>query len=137
MRASFALGTAVLVSALAVSASAPSAAIAGTPCWKTVIADWSKNDTVDGRYSPTCLRQAMVNAPTDLKIYSSLEDDLQAALRVHTVRRLAGTHASAASLAPPGGSSGVSPLVLVLAGLGALVAVSTGAAVVRRRRAAR
>lgn len=115
----------------------PTAASASTPCWKDVIADWSKDNAVDGRYSPTCLRQAMVNAPTDLKIYSSLEDDLQSALRARSARRLAGVPArpAAASLAEPSGSSAVSPLVVVLGGLGVLAVVGTGLLVVRRRRA--
>jgi hypothetical protein len=131
------LSLACLLASTALALSTAPSSRAATPCWKAVIADWSKNDAVDGHYSTLCLRQAMVNAPTDLKIYSSLEDDLQAALRVRSVRRLAGTHQPAAGLAAPTGSSALSPLVLVLAGLGALVAVSAGAAAVRRRRAAR
>jgi hypothetical protein len=112
----------------------PSAS-ATTPCWKAVVTDWSKDNTVDGRYPPVCLRQAMANAPTDLKIYSSLEDDLRSALRTRSVRRLAGVHApTAASLGTTNGSSALSPLVIVLGGLGLLAAMCTGAVVVRRRR---
>jgi hypothetical protein len=129
------IACAFAASAFAVSAAAPTAAAA--PCWKNVIADWSNDNDVDGRYPAACLRQAMVNAPTDLKIYSSLEDDIQAALRARSARRLAGVHASAASLAAPGGSSTLSPLVIVLAGLGLAVAALTGVLLVRRRRAGR
>ena len=116
----------------------PSVAHASTPCWKTVIADWSKDNRVDGRYPTACIRDAMVRAPTDLQIYSSIEDDLQSALRTRSVRRLAGVHTpAAASIAAPNGSSSLSPLVLVLGGLGVLVATCTAGVLVRRRRAAR
>jgi hypothetical protein len=135
MRVPFALGIAALVCTVPLALAGPS--VAATPCWQAVIADWSKDNKVDGNYSTACLRHAMVRAPTDLKIYSSLEDDLQSALRVHSVRRLAGVHRAAANLVAPGSSSPLSPLVLVLAGVGVLVAVCAGTAVVRRRRAAR
>ena len=102
-----------------------------------MIADWSKDNSVDGRYSASCLRQAMVSAPADLKIYSSLEDDLRAAMRVRSGRRLSGTHTSVAAALPSGGSSTLSPLVVVLAGIAVLVAVCTAGALVWRRRAAR
>ena len=103
-----------------------------------MIADWSADNTVDGRYPRSCVRDAMVYAPTDLKIYSSLEDDLRSALRARTVRRLAGVHpTAAASVASPGDSSTFSPLVLVLGGLAVLVATCTAGAIVRRRRATR
>src|SRR5262245_578569 len=95
------------------------ASAATTPCWKTVIADWSKDNSVDGRYPASCIRQAMVNAPADLKIYSSLEEDLQSAMRVRSVRRLSGVHTAAATL-PSGGSSPLSRLVIVLAGIAVL-----------------
>jgi hypothetical protein len=114
----------------------PGVSPAATSCWKSVITDWSHDRSVDGRYSATCIRQAMQNAPTDLKIYSSLEDDLQAALQKRSVRRLSGVHPATASVVAPGGSS-VSPLVVVLAGLGGLVVVSAAFASIRRRRAVR
>jgi hypothetical protein len=114
----------------------PSTAAAATPCWKSVITDWSHDQKIDGRYSATCVRQAMQNAPTDLKIYSTIEDDLQAVLQKRSVRRLSGVHPAAASIVAPGSSSTVSPLVIVLAGLGGLVIVAAAIASVRRRRAA-
>jgi hypothetical protein len=99
-----------------------------------VIADWSRDGSIDGVYSPSCYRQAMQNAPTDLKLYSTLEDDLQSALRQHTARRLAGTHVAAVSLETSDGSS-FSLLVALVAGLAALLAVSSvTVALLRRRR---
>jgi hypothetical protein len=102
-----------------------------------VISDWSHDQSVDGRYSATCVRQAMQNAPTDLKIYSTLEDDLQAVLQKRSARRLSGVHPAAASIVSPGSSSSASPLVIVLAGLGGLVVVCAAFASIRRRRAVR
>jgi hypothetical protein len=128
------LALGAVLSVLAVPSVAPAAA---TPCWKTVIADWSKDNRVDGRYPATCIRDAMIHAPTDLKIYSSVEEDLQSALRARSVRRLAGVHGGpAASIAAPNGSSSFSPLVIVLGGLGVLVAACTAVVLFRRRRAA-
>ena len=119
------------LAALAFSTAAPAAT---TPCWKNVIADWAKDNSVDGRYSAPCIRLAMQNAPTDLKIYSSLEDDLQTALEKRSARQLAGAHVTPASLAATGESSG-STLIELLAGLAGLVlACAAVAAVIRRRR---
>jgi hypothetical protein len=135
MRVPFALGAVVLALAAGGAVSAPARAAA--PCWKAVILDWSKDNRVDGRYAAACIRAAMANAPTDLKIYSSLDDDLRAAMRTRSVRRLAGVHGTAsASIVVPSRSSALSPLAIVLAGLGVLVATCTAAALVRRRRAA-
>ena len=131
------LGFASACAASAFALSAPAPTAAALPCWKTAIADWSKDNSIDGRYSASCLRQAMVSAPTDLKIYSSLEDDLRAAMRVRSSRRLAGAHTTVAAALPSSGSSALSPLVVVLAGIAVLVATCTVGALVRRRRAAR
>jgi hypothetical protein len=138
MRAPLALGITLVAVAVAPAVSAPQATAAATPCWRAAIGDWSVNGTLDGRYPAACLRQAMQNAPTDLKIYSTLEDDFQAALRVRSARHLAGTHASVASLDEPGRSSPVSQLAFVLGGLAVLVAgCAAVVSIVRRRREAR
>ncbi len=135
MRASLALGTAVLAFAgVSITASSASAA---TPCWRAVIADWSRDASIDGHYSAACLRAAMQNAPTDVKIYSSLEDDLQAALGVRSARRLAGVHVTAASLDASGRSSSAPFLIALFGGLAGLVlAGATVVGIVRRRRGA-
>lgn len=128
-----ALGALVLVLVLPAAAGTVSAS-AATPCWQAVIADWSKDGRIQGAYAAACFRQAMQNAPTDLKIYSTLEDDLQAALQKRSARRLSGVHTSAAVVSP-GGSSPLSPLVLVLAGIGGLVLLAGVVASIRKRRA--
>jgi hypothetical protein len=73
-------------------AATPSVAHAATPCWKRVVQDWTKDGRIDGTYSPHCLRQAIKNAPEDLRDYSSIIDDINAAL-----------------LGPPGSATGNGP----------------------------
>jgi hypothetical protein len=134
--ASVAVGAIALAVAVAVTLGVrPVAAASATPCWQTVIADWSRDGSIDGKYAAACYRQAMQNAPTDLKIYSTLEDDLQSALRQRSSRRLAGAHASAASLDVSLRSSSLSFLAALIAGLGALLAVCSAVATLARRRA--
>ena len=128
-----ALGALVLVLGLSLVAGTQSAP-AATPCWQAVIADWSDNGHIDGTYPVTCYRQAMQNAPTDLKVYSSLEDDLQSALARRASRRLATAHSAPVTLGTAGGSSGWT-LVALVAGLAGLLALTGGAATVVRRRA--
>jgi hypothetical protein len=73
---------AAVVSVLAVAASPP-AASAAQPCWQRVLDDWTKDGKIDGQYSTHCLRQAIKNTPEDLRDYSSIDDDIQAALLGH------------------------------------------------------
>jgi hypothetical protein len=115
----------------------PATASAATPCWKNVIADWSQNGSIDRSYAPACYRQAMQNATTDLKIYSTLENDLQRALRLRSSRRLAGAGTPEVALNASGGSSSFVFLVALIGGLGALLATCSVAAALVRRRAAR
>jgi len=138
MRTAFALGAVVASLAAGLAGPLSSSGSAATSCWRTVIGDWSVDGSIDGHYTTACLRQAMQNAPTDLKVYSTLEDVLQGALRERSSRRLAGAHVVPAVLDTSGGGSSVSLLVAVLAGAGgALAASSTGVVIVRRRRASR
>ena len=69
---------AVLLAALCFAA-IPAVASA-QPCWKRVIADWTKDGKIDGKYSPHCLRTAYKKTPEDLRDYSSILDDINAAL---------------------------------------------------------
>jgi hypothetical protein len=45
-----------------------------------VISDWTADGKIDGHYSPHCLRQAIKHTPEDLRDYSSIDDDINAAL---------------------------------------------------------
>jgi hypothetical protein len=69
-----------LAIAVAFLAASPSFAHAATPCAKRVIADWTKDGKIDGHYSARCLRQAYRSVPEDLADYSSIKDDITAAL---------------------------------------------------------
>jgi len=134
------LALASVVVALSVAlgpAVASPAAATGMPCWTSVIADWSDNGSIGRWYASACYRQAMQNAPTDLKIYSTLEDDLQSALRLRSSRRLAGASTPAITLNASRGSSSFAFLVALIGGLGALLAACSIAAALVRRRAAR
>jgi hypothetical protein len=112
----------------------PAANAASAPCWKAVIADWSENGSVDETYSLDCYRAAMQNAPTDLRIYSALEDDLQRALQVRASRKLAAGPPVAAA-GPAASSSGSSSTILeaVIAGLALITAAVTASVVLTRR----
>jgi hypothetical protein len=68
-----------LFAALAVAAATPSVARA-EPCWHRVIMDWTKDGVISKDYSPRCLRQAIKKTPEDLRDYSSIIDDINAAL---------------------------------------------------------
>jgi hypothetical protein len=128
-----ALGALVLVLVLSPVAGTQSAP-AATPCWQAVIADWSNDGHIQGTYPAACYRQAMQNAPTDLKVYSSLEDDLQSALARRSARRLAGAHEAPVALGTAGGSSSLL-LVALVAGLAGLLALAGAAAAYLSRRA--
>ncbi len=132
------LAIASALAAFSFGAGVPLATAGATvPCWRTVIADWSSDGSIDGSYSAACYRQAMQNAPTDLKIYSTLEADLQNALRLRSSRRLAGAHTSVAALGGSDRASSFTFLVALIAGLGALLAVCSTVATLMRRRARR
>ena len=95
----------LLIAALAVSVSlltaSPSVAHAATPCWKQVISDWTADGQINGHYSPHCLRQAIKNAPEDLRDYSPIIDDINAAL-IGTLTVKNGTNGGGGSSGSPG-----------------------------------
>lgn len=73
---------ATVVAVLAGLAAVPSgaSAAAAEPCWQRVIDDWTKDGVISHHYSPRCLRQAIKNMPEDLRDYSPILDDINAAL---------------------------------------------------------
>ena len=79
-----------------------SSARGATPCWQTVVTDWS-DGRIDGTYPMGCYRQALQAMPEDIRLYSSAVDDIQRALarRVRaTSRTLAGGFVARRSAAP-------------------------------------
>src|SRR5262245_2972139 len=110
------------------------AAAAPTPCWRAVIADWSENGSVDHTYPLDCYRSAMRNAPTDLRIYSALEDDLQQALQVRGARRLAAGPAVADTpLAASSAGSSSTILAAAIASVGLVTAAIVTSVMLTRR----
>ena len=57
---------------------APPAA-AKTPCWRQVINDWVDNEQIDDTYPLHCYGDAIKHIPLDLRQYSSIVEDIQAA----------------------------------------------------------
>jgi hypothetical protein len=126
------LGLAVFATGLAVALAPPPASSASVPCWQRVIADWSKHGSIAGTYPASCLRQVMQNEPTDLRVYSTLDESLQRALTLksRTARRLALAVAPTpvASLDGGGGSPSQLLLVFIVGSLGLVIGASAVAA---------
>ena len=113
---------------------------AASPCWHEVLSEWAagRGGTT---HPPECYRDAMAKAPLDLKLYSSVEDDLQRALaaaaqrgnRPHAekVRTPAGRRDAASAV--PSASSGSTPVAVPA--LAFALAIVLGAVLLRRRQA--
>lgn len=145
----------LLVVLLAAVAIPGTASASGAPCRNKVFNDWYPDGKIASTYPVACYRDALKHIPPDAAIYSSLSDDIRAAMRA-AIRRshglaapkevghglkaigagsVMGTTASVRTAAPPHDpkSSGIvatasnAPLpILVLGGL-AIVLVATGA----------
>jgi hypothetical protein len=84
MRIRTAATTLALVAVLAGAAfgtTASPAAAKGKACWERVIDDWLNGRPLAGKYSATCLQQALKNVPEDLRDYSDITDVISAALQ--------------------------------------------------------
>jgi hypothetical protein len=94
------------------AAAVPSVAHAA-PCYKRVIADWTKDGQINGHYSVTCLRKAYKKTPEDLADYSSILDDINAAIIAGTAQSHSnggGNGPNGSGTAPTGsGSNGTTP----------------------------
>ena len=70
-------------------------AAAAKPCWKKLIDDWY-DGRIDKVYPVACYRQAMKHAGEDVKVYSSLPEDLTRALQSAITKK-------GDKVVPPGG----------------------------------
>src|SRR3954447_14005769 len=70
----------------------PGTAGAAAPCRNKIFNDWYKDGKVASTYPIACYRDALQHIPVDAGIYSSLSDDIHAALRA-AVRRSHGLSA--------------------------------------------
>ena len=151
------------LAALALGAAAPPAA-AKTPCSRQIIEDWHDNGRIDQTYPLHCYREAIARVPEDLRVYTGIVEEIQAARQQASrtnVRRptavnptaitkgIASAKKHTASAPKPAlfkqsldklGSRDVDtvPLpLLILAGLAMLLIAAGGAGLVSRRLRAR
>src|SRR6266540_6342961 len=68
----------VLWVALSFAAATPASG-ASVPCWRSVINDWSVGG-LDREHSIGCYRAALKRLPSDIRTYTTAEDDIQRAL---------------------------------------------------------
>jgi hypothetical protein len=135
----YALALVGVVGALAAAVVLPGRAGAVVPCWQQVIDEWSV-----GRLSLThpigCYREALRRAPTDLRVYSSLEEELDGAVHAVAARRTRawGTRvvasASGSDLAAAGRGEAPSPLDYAAIGAGLVLVASVTVIALRRLR---
>lgn len=78
----------LVLAVVSVSALASARPAAASTCWQRVLSDW-RDGHINGTYSPSCLRAAIVNMPEDLKIYGDAEDDIARLLNHIQASRLA------------------------------------------------
>ena len=150
------LGLALLLAAAALLIAARPAA-ARTPCWLSVVEDWYADGTIDRVYERHCYTDALKNVGEDVKVYSSFEEDIKAALqrasranlrsvsarggsggdalapRVNEPRPNEGFFKEAFGKTSPRNADSMPIPLLILGGL-ALLLVSAGAAGLLRRR---
>jgi cobalamin biosynthesis Mg chelatase CobN len=81
---------------LSVSALASARPAGAATCWQRVLSDW-KDGRIDGTYSASCLRAALVNMPEDLRIYGDAADDITRLLNGIQARKLAAAQAAAST----------------------------------------
>jgi hypothetical protein len=84
---------ALVLALAAVAASAPAAG-AKTPCRNQIYNDWDKDGKIASTYPLSCYRDALRHIPGGDSVYTSLEDDIRAALQA-AVARLHGKHVAA------------------------------------------
>jgi hypothetical protein len=78
----------LLVTLLAVALPGQAGA-AGTPCRNKIVSDWTRDGKIASSYPVACYRDALKHIPADADIYSSLRNDVRAAMRA-AIRRTQG-----------------------------------------------
>jgi hypothetical protein len=84
----------LLVVLLAAVAIPGTASASGAPCRNKVFNDWYPDGKIASTYAVSCYRDALKHIPPDAAIYSSLSDDIRAAMRA-AIRRSHGLAAPA------------------------------------------
>jgi hypothetical protein len=97
---------------------------AAPSCASRLLADW-KDGRIDRTYAVPCYRAALADLPEDVRVYSTAQTDITRALQARlAAEALSGT-------GHDGGSTGVSPLLVVAITAGILLAAGSVAAAVR------
>lgn len=73
----------------------PSTAAAGVSCRNRIYNDWYKDGKIASTYPISCYRDAIANVRGGDQVYSSLVDDIRAALQAAIARRSGTTHVPA------------------------------------------
>jgi hypothetical protein len=73
------------------------------PCWKQVLDDWSDNGRIDGKYSSSCIDEAIAKAPEDVRAYTDFEEQAEQA-RQESSRGLYGLKGGSGTVGTSGGS---------------------------------
>jgi hypothetical protein len=76
-----------LLLALTVAATTASAADAKTPCRNLIYNDWYQDGQIASTYPISCYRDALRHLGTGDQVYTSLEDDIRAALQAALARQ--------------------------------------------------
>jgi hypothetical protein len=76
----------LLATLLAAVALPGTSGAAGTPCRNKVFNDWYPDGKIASTYPVGCYRDALKHLPADAAVYSSLADDVRAAMRAATRR---------------------------------------------------
>jgi hypothetical protein len=121
--------------ALAALAVLPERAGAVVPCWQQVIHEWSVG-RVSLHHPLSCYREALRRAPTDLRVYSSLEEDLDDAVHAVSVRegRAGGIRVLASAAKPSGSGNAVNALDDAAIAGGFVLVAAAGVVALRRLR---
>ena len=76
-----------IVLALTVAATTVSAADAKTPCRNLIYNDWYQDGQIASTYPISCYRDALRHLGTGDQVYTSLEDDIRAAMQAALARQ--------------------------------------------------
>lgn len=136
---------------LALAVGAPPAS-AKAPCWRVVLNDWVDDRRFQRTYPLRCYREAIAHVPEDLRVYSSVVEDIQAARQQASRRNFRTTQSvrprnrSATERDPdrglftqgfdklgPRNSDSVPLPLLILAGLSLVLVAAGGVGLVSRR----
>ena len=83
--------TRVVLIALVAAFAIPAHAGAAVPCRNKIFNDWYADGKIASTYTRGCYADALKHIPPDAKIYSSLADDIRAAMRA-SISRSTGKH---------------------------------------------